>query len=137
MYGLYSTDIRAILNRCNFLHVTPYEEQKGRFVQITSREYRKKFNYLVYFKWAHLFVMTLSLYQTVKSEGIGIKLLSFGIGGFFLNTSYVGALYGRQSSVRDIVALLNTLVKFDRDEIMLNYIQRTLFTKLLYKIWSF
>jgi hypothetical protein len=138
MYSLYSSEVQAILNRCNASYATPYEFKENRFVQISHSKYINVSSWLAYFKWAHLLAMGLSLSQAVKVEGFEIRLLALGIGAFYLVESYVSAIYAKENSVREIIGLLNAVVKLQKRDLIMEYTKSKPFTlQLNLKVYMF
>jgi hypothetical protein len=118
MHGLYSSEVRTILNRCNALYATPYEKTKNGFVLITRPNYIKRSFGFVQLKWIHLLAVGLSFTRSMNIKEIEIRLLALAIAAFYFATSYLSTMYADKSRVRDIIALLNALLKLERHHII-------------------
>jgi hypothetical protein len=118
MHGLHSSEVRTILNRCNALYATPYEKTKKGFVLITRPTYIKRSLGLVQLKWIHLLAVGFSLSQSMKIKEIEIRLLAIAIAGFYFVASYLSTIYADKHRVRNIIALLNALVKLESHDVI-------------------
>jgi hypothetical protein len=73
-----------------------------------------------------VFAVGLAISQSGRIREIEIRLLAFAIAGFYFAASYLSTMYADKSRVRDILALLNALVKLERHDVISDEIKSKL-----------